>query len=260
MVTNFLRKKNSSSRRSYNSYAFSLFEVLIVVAIIALLLILSFVVYSSQIQKARDAKSKSNIERIQIALEEFEKDNNCYPAGIPACGINDPEGSFGNYLSKIPCTPNTDNEGYFYYADPDGEVCRSWYWMFTVLEYEDDPEIENIGCQNGCGPTDDEEALTFNYYESSPNAPIPFTGTEPPPPPEDFGGHPGFPPPPLPGSGYYGCFSGVCQGIEWDPDRPGPICDPNYSKLPHVDCEDAGGAETCMNESGQPQNECLPWW
>ena len=249
MATNFLKKKDKIFNELLESAAgFTLIEVLLVITIISLLLILSFVAYTSQIQKARDAKSKSNMERIQIALEEYEKDNNCYPAGLPACGVNDPEGDFGNYLSEIPCIPNTDDVSYVYYADPGGVICKSWYWVFAVLEYEDDPTIEKIGCANGCGPT---EALAdvFNYYETSPNAPTPFITEVPDVPP----------PPPPPGDSYYGCFSGVCQGIAWDPDRPGPPCDPNYPKLPHVDCNDAGGPQTCLDESGFPDNECLPW-
>ena len=69
-----------------------------------------------------------------------------------------------------------------------------------------------------------------NYYSGSPNSPYPGGGA----------------------SGFYGCTSGVCVSVSWDPQRPGPACDPNYgSPTCYGQCTDGG--------TGAPINECQPW-
>jgi prepilin-type N-terminal cleavage/methylation domain-containing protein len=214
---------------------FTLIEVMIVVSIIALVLILSYVAYSAQLAKGNDAKRKSDIYEIKFALESYEKDKDCYPTFLPNC---DPGDEFKPYIEKIPCEPEI-NVNYVYYPEP--SACPQWYWIFTQLDYENDSKIDELGCSFGCGPTS--SLLDFDYYQTSPNAPEPVKGDAPPEEPPDS----------TPASGYYGCFDGACLPISWDPDRPGPECDPNFTTAT------CGNPTLCINpETGLPQYECNP--
>lgn len=208
--------------------------MLVVISIIVILALIIIWFLRTQIFKGNDGKRKGDIHKIQVAVEEYEKDNDCYPPSLIDCRIytKDQSPDFEAYISKFPCDPVT-NSGYVYLADPSSPSCPAWYWIFANLGNEADPDIEELGCTYGCGPE-----LAFNYYVSSPNAPDPEKGTG------DEGG--GIP------QDFYGCFSGSCLPINWDPARPGPECDPNY------------GGSTCYDqctdpETGTPQNECQSW-
>lgn len=140
---------------------FTLVEVLIVVSIVAFLAGISLYLLSSQVFKGTDAKRKSDINRIQIAIEEYEKDKDCYPT--PEIVTCSPDTGLRPYLDKIPCDPKTKSS---YYFENDGNICPRWYRIYTKLENKQDPYITKIGCTNGCGPNS-----LYNYYVSSPNAP-----------------------------------------------------------------------------------------
>lgn len=199
-------------------------ELLVVVAVIAILAAVAIWYARGQIFKGSDAKKKGDLETLRVALEEYEKDYDCYPITLPACKPGD---GLKPYLNKIPCDPDTD-AGYLYEPDP-SLTCPRWYRMYASLKYTSDLSIAKLGCTYGCGPN-----LAFNYYVSSSNAPSPSQGS-------------GESAPPPPVSGFFGCFSGACSPINWDPDRPGPECDPNY--------QDAN----CFAQCGQPMTECTPW-
>lgn len=147
----------SKSARS----GFTLVEVLIVVSIVAFLAGMSIYLLSSQIFKGNDAKRKSDINRIQIAIEEYEKDNDCYPtAQTVSCT---PDTGLRPYLDKTPCDPKTKSS---YYYENDGSICPRWYKLYANLENEKDAYITQLGCTEGCGP-----GAAYNYYVASPNAP-----------------------------------------------------------------------------------------
>ena len=179
---------------------------------------LYFLLYQHQIGKAYDSRRKSDIYDIKMALEEYEKDHNCYPDFV-SC-----EGEYADdlqpYLPVIPCDPQTKTS-YVYYPDPSSSSCHKWYWIFSNLSNDSDPKIDELGCTNGCGPTSDE--AVYDYYDESPNAPDPFKGSEA-------------------SSGLYGCFSGECLPIEEGQ------CSPNYS--------DENCLNKCRNDEGEPQYEC----
>lgn len=127
----------------------TLVELLVVVAVISMLTVISVSFLRPQLFKGTDAKRKSDLRRIQVALEEYEKDKNCYPAP-DLLGCN-PGVGLTPYLSKIPCDPKT-KQSYFY--ENEGTSCPSWYRIYANLENTQDPE----------GP---------NFYLGSPNAPNP---------------------------------------------------------------------------------------
>lgn len=188
--------------------AFTLIEILVVISILSLLILAGVWASKLQLLKARDGRQKSDLHKIQVALEDYEKDNGCYPDSPFNCGDSD---GFRPYIGNFPCNPATDGD---YVYRPEPVDCPKWYWIFTNLENENDSVIEKLGCADGCGVTEND--AIYNYYVSSPNAPIPAYGDGIPDP---------TPTPSLPpGSEYYGCFSSHCEPIS-DP------CTPNYRNL-----------------------------
>ncbi len=139
----------------------TLVELMIVVVIIAVLGSVALFSFRNQIFKGKDAKRKADIKRMSIALEEYEKDKNCYPAtGTITCN---PGNALSPYLEKIPCDPSS-NLSYYYEAET--AVCPRWYRLFSVLENDQDSVITTLKCDNGCGPSN-----MYNYYYGSTNAP-----------------------------------------------------------------------------------------
>lgn len=201
--------KKSSNKLNFTS-GLTLTEMLIVVSILSFLILVSIWFFRGQILKGNDAKRKGDIQRIQVAIEEYEKDNNCYPT--PDLLTCDPGTGLKPYINKIPCDP-TSGAPYIYEHENSG--CPKWYRLLANLENLNDPDA-----QVACGPNG-----TYNYYASSPNAPLCN----------------------LQESDFYGCKDGVCVPISWDVARPGPECDPNYQN------------STCYDQCGPPDKECEPW-
>lgn len=213
-------------------------EVIIVVTILAILFVVLLWYLRNQVFKGNDGKRKGDIHKIQVAVEEYEKDNDCYPASLISCKTTTKDFLLANpnslldfeaYIDKFPCDPVT-KASYHYESEPGISECASWYRIYTNLDNLSDPDI--VGT---CGP-----GYSFNYYQSSPNASDPDC--------TEAGTDGGAGPP----QDFYGCFSGTCLPINWDPARPGPECDPNY------------GNSTCYGQcidpdTGAPQNECQPW-
>lgn len=200
----------------------TLIELLIVVAIIGLFILIGFFLARNQYLKGRDARRKSDIHKIQEAVEEYEKDHDCYPQ--PELVVCQPGTGLVPYISKIPCDPAT---GDTYYYENDNDNCAKWYRIFILLgNLSDKGIISRIGPGNN-----------YNFYLASPNAPVPASASLPTPTPD---------PTSVPDS-FYGCKSGVCTSVSWDPSRPGPECDPNYQN------------PNCYGVCGSPANECVSW-
>jgi len=196
--------------RGKNNLGLTLVELIIVVVILGILILIVIAYFRSQLFKGNDAKRKGDINRIKIAVEEYEKDHGCYPP--PSIMNCDPGTGLRPYLDKIPCDPVT-HASYFY--DYQDNVCPNWYKIYGDLENNaDDSLVTGIG-PNGA----------FNYVSGSPNAPGEVSSG---------GGEIGF----------YGCVGGVCTQISWDASRPGPECDPNYqSSGCYGQCGQNGGNE-----------------
>ena|SRR3989344_2744782 len=138
------------------SRAFTLTELIIVVSIISFLAVMAMAYFRSQIFKGNDARRKADIKKIQIALEEYEKDHDCYPpAEFVVC---EPGDGLLPYMSQIPCDPTSDTS---YLYDYENDACPGWYRIYTKLEYAQDPNITP-----GIGP-----GSLYNYYQGSPNSP-----------------------------------------------------------------------------------------
>jgi type II secretory pathway pseudopilin PulG len=152
----------------------TLVEILIVASIVIFLVIMAIAFFRNQLFKGNDARRKADLRKIQAAVEEYEKDHDCYPP--PALLTCKPGDGLKPYLEKIPCDPVT-GEDYPYTFE--GASCPDWYKLFAFLE--------NGGTGSGFGPDG-----SYNYYVSSPNAPGGGLLEEP---------------------GYYGCKTGVCTPL-----------------------------------------------
>lgn len=121
---------------------FTLIELLIVIAIIMLLMVLAYISFRGQINKANDAKRKSDLFTMRNAIEEYNNDHFSFPS-VLNCGGTD----LVPYLAKVPCDPNGSAYGYFVSASTGG------YRVCTVLSDTTDPAIGKAGCGGaaGCG-------------------------------------------------------------------------------------------------------------
>lgn len=197
-------------KRRFNKRGLTLVELMIVVGIIAFLTLIATIYLRSQSHKGNDARRKADLRRISIAVEEYEKDNNCYPLStLMTCN---PGNSLDPYLNKIPCDP-VSNSSYVY--EHEDSACPKWYRIYAKLDVTNDPDyVANIGPNS-----------SYSYYYASPNAPAVTGGTQ---------------------SNYYGCVAGACVPIGWDNSRPGPACDPNFQ---NSSCYDQCGspANNCVS-------------
>ncbi len=145
----------------YSKSGYTLIEILIVIAIIALLAVALLVSIRSQRQKAEDARTKSEINRLKTAMEDYYGDNNCYPPNAwfddaADCGSN----SMSPYLPSMICDNKTGTP-YRYETDPTG--CK-WYILYGSLQRTSDASYNQY-----FSPSTE---LLGTYASGSANAPI----------------------------------------------------------------------------------------
>ena len=202
-------------KKSKNSHGFSLTELLVVVAIIGLLLTLAATIFIKQIAKGNDSRRKADLNRIKIAVEEYEKDKNCYPdlSDMQNCG-SDAGIAVHPYLNNVPCDPQTKTA---YAYETDGLGCPKSFRMYAKLENENDSTfLPNIG---------PDEA--YSYYISSENAPQLYqTNTCPP---------------------KIGCINNQCQkiAVNYVDGDCVPVCSPYYDGC-YGQCEGPNAASPCV--------------
>lgn len=148
------RKKNS------HPFGFTLVEVITVLVVIAGLIILSYLSIPTIQARVRDARRKADLHKMAIAIADYEDVNNCYPVSLPVCKTEFKDDTT-TIVSSIPCDPET-NDSYVYVSE--NADCPSWFQLYTILEYEEDKLIDEVGCTYGCGPD-----CQFNYGVASPN-------------------------------------------------------------------------------------------
>lgn len=90
-----------------------------------------------QRDKAQDAKTKSELNRLRIAFEDYYGDHNCYPPpewfdSTDDCGSE----NLRPYLGNIPCDPTTNLP---YIVEYDNTGCKS-YKLYGNLKYVEDPD------------------------------------------------------------------------------------------------------------------------
>lgn len=145
--------------------ALSLIELLIIVSILGVLSVLIAIPISAQLQKARDAKRKIDVNIIQKGLEEYYDSTGCYPERLPECGKEFILGE-SKIIQEIPCDPK--NKSLYSYITT-GENCNPYFKLYAKLERIDDPNIFMSVCENGCGPN-----CAYNFGVSSPNVSLDY--------------------------------------------------------------------------------------
>ncbi len=234
-------------------HGLTLIELLVILTIISIFILVDISAWKKQMMRGRAAKRKADLDKMQTVLEDYLNDESFYPE-ILECNQD-----FSPYLTQVLCDPlNTTYFNYFYSTS---RLLRSWYKIFTRLESDDDPIIKEIGCEGGCGPSNN-----YNYWVSSSNVTqvarlpdeVPWPTISPPPgaspTPEGPTSTPTLGPTPTPSptptsgptpipspiptpdlSNLYGCFSGVCEPLSF-------WCVPNFS------------SSNCAGSCGTPQN------
>lgn len=142
---------------------FSLIEIVIVVTIISVLILGAIWAFQQQLAKGRDGRRKADLAKIQKMFEDYLNDNDCYSSDFLVCGSTAGT-EFEDYLAEIPCDPVNDSYYHYMYTYDVNANCPKWYKIYTKLESESDPIIAQVGCANGCGPSDN-----YSYWASSPN-------------------------------------------------------------------------------------------
>ena len=145
---------------------FSLIELLIVIAILAILGLAAYLALNGKRDQAADAKTKSELERLKIAFEDYYNDNNCYPPAAwfdssADCG----SGQLAPYMSSIPCNPRT-NLPYAYETDATG--C-SWFKLYGNLSNPSDTAALTSNVTLG--------GAIYNYAVASSNVVLDTGGT-----------------------------------------------------------------------------------
>lgn len=214
-----------------NNLGFTLIELLVAVAILAILIIIALSMLRSNRSKADDAKTKTTLNRLKIAFEDYYSDNNCYPPAdffddASDCGSNE----LSPYLPSIPCDPTT---GLPYVLETDDTGCQ-WFKLYTNLKTsKSDPEA--LAQCSSTGST------LGNYAVSSDNvlASVYCTDSSPTP-----SGNPAPPNSPLPSIdpsyNYYYC-SAVHNCTAYDPLEY--VCTPSYTN--NANCD--GGTTPCQS-------------
>lgn len=150
----------------FRSRGFTLIELLIVVAILGISMMIAYLSVVRYLQQSRDAVRKTHIEKYRVVLEEYFADYQKYPPAsvFQDCGGDD----LAPYLPKIYCDPTT-GEPYAYETD----LRQQNYKLFAKLVIVSDPVIASRGCQNGCGPDEDNNGSgDYNYGLSSEQAAV----------------------------------------------------------------------------------------
>lgn len=187
-----------------NYSGFTLLEILIVVTILGILLTVLYLSLLGNTAKARDARRKSDLNKLKVKMEDYNNENGKYPTNLDPTLCHQQFGKYGD----LPCDPINNGEfRYKYVTDARG----SMYKIYTRLEYDQDPVISAVGCDpEGCegqtvGPTG------LNWGVSSPN--VSLAGC------------------PV-GWFTYGCQSGACNSVQLGPPtnwQGDYVCQPDQS-------------------------------
>lgn len=143
------------------SSAFTMIEIMIVLALIATLAMLFYFAMVKYFLMSRDSVRKTHLEKYRVALEEYFTDNGKYPPAsmLSNCG----SGDFQPYLPNVYCDPLT-NEPYKYVVN----LQRTQYNMYVQLDNPEDEIISQRGCENGCGPDENNDGKgDYNYGVSN---------------------------------------------------------------------------------------------
>ena len=138
---------------------FTLIELLIVISLIGIITssLVILINPQAQLQKVRDARRKSDFERIKQALEFYYNERGRYPpvggpmhyTHIDGVLFNQPDGNpWDTYMQHLPNDPigwccGANDRHYNYVPDPDGQS----FCLYANLENTSDPQLCNGGAR-----------------------------------------------------------------------------------------------------------------
>lgn len=191
----------------------TMIELMVVVMMIGILGVLGLTNMWTQQGKAHDANRKKDLDRLRIAMLNYNADKTCFPDPADVtCGSN----KLQPYLDEVPCETNGSS---FYYERPSCDK----FIAYTRLEYANDPSIREKGCLAGCGPD-----FSYNYYvQDGMTLKVDFNGAP-------SGDVPGLKPVrPLCGTQVKYCYNNICSsccpGSKYRCDNTGEWCIPDRS-------------------------------
>ncbi|RJR15199.1 prepilin-type N-terminal cleavage/methylation domain-containing protein [Candidatus Microgenomates bacterium] len=129
---------------------FTLIEMMVVIGIIGILAVAGMSSFVGTLRKSRDAKRKSDLEQIRVALELYKSSNSSYPAattGSTESGLKDALTTAPNNFISSNSFPKDPQAGVFYY-----------YQRLTPQTYRLCASVEVVqpgdpGCNANCGRT-----------------------------------------------------------------------------------------------------------
>lgn len=136
-----------------NRYSgFTVIELLIVIAIISVLISIGVVNFFSINSQARDAKAKSDLRVLKMAIENFSSSKMRYPLALY-------ELEEGPAISKLPKDPFSDNDDYRYFISRDffavwsvGFNGKSGIVSINYGGLVNNTDEDDIGLTNGACP------------------------------------------------------------------------------------------------------------
>ena len=143
------------------SFGFSLFEILAAVLVLSLMIFSSYIFIPPKFAQSRDARRKSDLNRIKKALMEYYDVSGTFPETMNNCNLPLIVDK-AVVLDRIPCDPSKKTP-YFIEIN----LSENWFKAYTNLENLKDSDIIYFRCQQGCGPE-----CAYNYGVSSPNTKI----------------------------------------------------------------------------------------
>ncbi|PIV09819.1 hypothetical protein COS31_05530 [Candidatus Roizmanbacteria bacterium CG02_land_8_20_14_3_00_36_15] len=145
MKKKFLKKTYPpNTYRITLNIGFTLIELLVVIAIIGILSAVLLPNYVAVRERARDGQRKSDLKKLQQALELYRQDNKDFPAALPTPGGGAWTSESGlTYLNKIPFDPsNLTPTPYSYERGVDTLI----YTLCTCLENSADADGQSGNC------------------------------------------------------------------------------------------------------------------
>ena len=141
--------KSQKSKIKSQKLGFTLIELLVVISIIGILSAIITANVSGIRERARDARRKSDLNEIKLALRMYHNDYDTYPIHsssneIVGCGTTPPQAcSWGmaferdgnTYMNILPEDPLPD--AYYEYSQTDADN----YWLRASIENESDADV-----------------------------------------------------------------------------------------------------------------------
>lgn len=165
-----------------NKRGFTLVELIVVITMLALMstFLLVLLNVSTQLNKARDAQRREDLQQIRNALDVYYNDNNCYP---PQAGFSGKGLPFGSewasgtnvYMQKVPQDPDYSSTGWSYIYQTDSSSCPQWAVIYAHLVSSNISATQSCQTFQACGYLQ----TKYNYCLMSGNLNCSYIRTNP---------------------------------------------------------------------------------